>query len=260
MVAIDAATRAGALARRRWPDGLDVAPKGAAGDVVTNLDHEAERMIIDCIQRAFPGHRIAAEEVGEIVGSDEWLWLVDPIDGTNNLVLGLPIFGVCVTLCSGAGAVVAAVYAGHRNVTYAARLGMGATCGGEVAVQIPSAGRPQHTTVSWIQGYDVSSGDPTPQVALAGLSRHFKRTLQLWAPSVDWALLVEGQIGAVVAYRNEIHDLLGGLLIASEAGAVITDFDGEQVPDFAAAPGIVAAAPGVIEAVVQALQDVGRHA
>ncbi len=258
VAAIDAVRRAGDLAGRRWSGRLDISHKGGAGDVVTNLDYEAEQIIVDRILRAFPDHRIIAEERGEIPGSDEWCWLVDPIDGTNNLALGLPLFGVCVTLCRDGRPVVSALHSGHHGVTYAAMRGRGAARPGGPAVRIPRSGRPEQTTVSWIQGYGVSSSDSIARVALDGLSCHFKRVLQLWAPSVDWVLLTEGKTGAVIAYRNEIEDLLGGLLIASEAGAVVTDFVGKEITDYQDVPGIIAAAPDSIDDVVRAVRGAGR--
>lgn len=255
LVAIDAAARAGELARNRWSGELDVRSKGASGDVVTRLDHEAEQVIVDRIRHSFPDHRIIAEERGEVPGADEWLWLVDPIDGTNNLALGLPLFGVCITLCHDKIPVVAAIHSGHRGVTYAAMRGSGATVDGGGVTRIPKPQRPGRATVSWIQGYGVEHDDAKAHAALDGLSRHFKRTLQFWAPSIDWSLLVEGKTSAVIAYKNELDDLVGGLLIASEAGAVITDFYGNEVVDFEDVTEIIAAAPDSIDDVVQALRD-----
>ncbi|MGH3481421.1 MAG: inositol monophosphatase family protein [Gammaproteobacteria bacterium] len=252
-VAGNAAARAGGLARDRFSGDLLITAKGDQGDLVTDLDYEAERVIIDCITETFPEHRIISEERGEISGSAEWTWLLDPLDGTNNVALGLPLFGVCVTLCHHGIPIIAAVYAGHQDATYVAVQGHGVIRDGTARLRIAGSTEPRRTTVSWIQGYGVRPDDPVPHRALAGLHGKFKRILQLWAPTVDWALLVEGRIGAVVCYKNEIEDLMGGILAAVEAGAVLTDFSGRAVADPAEVFGLVVAVPSVLGPVVAAL-------
>jgi myo-inositol-1(or 4)-monophosphatase len=102
----------------------------------------------------------------------------------------------------------------------------------------------------------VRADDPVPRRALDRLDRQFKRILQLWAPSVDWALLADGRTGAVIAYENELEDLLGGVLMAAEAGARVTDFAGHDVPDLSAAARLVIAAPGISRQVTAALSAV----
>lgn len=252
-VAGNAATRAGSLARNRFTGQLLITAKGDQGDLVTDLDHEAEQVIIDCITDAFPEHRIISEERGEIAGSAEWTWLLDPLDGTNNVALGLPLFGVCVTLCHHGTPVIAAVYAGHQNVAYVAVQGHGVVRDGAVLMRIAGSAEPRRKTVSWIQGYGVRPDDPVAHRALAGLRGRFKRILQLWAPAVDWVLLVEGRIGAVVCYRNEAEDLMGGILAAVEPGAVLTDFSGQTVADQTQVPGLIVSVPSALDSVVAAL-------
>ncbi|MDQ3760244.1 MAG: inositol monophosphatase [Actinomycetota bacterium] len=239
--------------RDRFSGDLLITAKGDRGDLVTDLDHEAERVIIDCITETFPEHRIISEECGEIAGSAEWTWLLDPLDGTNNVALGLPLFGVCVTLCHRGIPIIAAVYSGHQDATYVAVRGHGVVKDETTPVRIVGSVEPCRTTVSWIQGYGVRPDDPVPHRALSGLHGKFKRILQLWAPTVDWALLVEGRIGAVVCYRNEAEDLMGGILAAVEAGAVLTDFSGRAVADPAQVSGLVVAVPSALDPVVAAL-------
>lgn len=96
-VALDAVHSAGALLRRGVHGDLGLRGKGSAGDVVTDLDVCAERLILRRIRAAFPDHRIIAEEAGvlETTGT-AWTWLVDPLDGTNNLAVALPAYVVGV--------------------------------------------------------------------------------------------------------------------------------------------------------------------
>jgi myo-inositol-1(or 4)-monophosphatase len=255
-----AALRATALARKAIADrdlaDFELRPKGAAGDVVSSADIESERLIVAEIHHAFPEHRIVSEEGGGVDAASEWTWLVDPLDGTNNVALGLPLYGSCVTLCHRGEAVVAAIYVAHEDVTYSAIRGGGAFRDG-TPIRICHQVLPQHATVSWINGYAVTPDDDLAVRAQALLARRFKRLLNLWSPSVDWSLLVSGHTGALVAYKNEPEDLLCGVLIAAEAGARLTDLDGHQVSDVRAADGIVVAAPNVAPYLAEVLAELG---
>ena len=82
-VAIEAAEAAGAMLRES-AGRLRVRPKGDSGDVVTDLDLAIEAVLINRVLGAFPTHRVIAEESG-VHGSGEWTWLIDPLDGTNNI-------------------------------------------------------------------------------------------------------------------------------------------------------------------------------
>jgi myo-inositol-1(or 4)-monophosphatase len=253
-----AALKAVALSRQllgqRAPANLVTTQKSSSGDLVTDIDYQAEHLMIEVIHSAFPNHRISSEEGGAVDGPPEWTWLIDPLDGTNNVVLGIPLYGSCVTLCHNGDAVVAAIYAAHEDATYSAVRGKGALRNGK-PIRIRHDGAPRLATVSWINGYGVPPGDADARRALGLLERRFKRTLTLWSPSVDWSLLVRGRTGALLAYKNEPEDLLCGVLIAAEAGAIITDFDGHEVTDVGAADNLVVAAPEVAKYVEEVLAE-----
>src|SRR5436309_7146522 len=93
-LAAAAAREAGALLRSRFQGDYGIRPKGDRGDVVTDLDLQAERLVVHRIRERFPGDRILAEEAGLLPPRDgrptRRTWLVDPLDGSNNVVIGLP--------------------------------------------------------------------------------------------------------------------------------------------------------------------------
>lgn len=211
--------------------------KGAGADLVTHVDREAERRIVAALRREYPEHAILGEEGGEQgAEGSEWRWLIDPLDGTHNYVLGLDVYGVCITLCHRERPVMAVVHDSPRHRTFWAIEGRGAFA----ADASPEAGAAasrlvidaedelSRATVAFTQGYEVGHDDPRRNVLFDRLERGTKRVLRSWAPSSDWALLVTGGLGAFVAYRNEIWDLVGGALIATEAGAASwTSADGD---------------------------------
>lgn len=220
-VAVRLAREAGRFAVGELEGNLGIEAKGRGSDVVTRVDHEAERRIVAGIRDAFPGHAILGEESGRHGDDDATIrWLVDPLDGTNNYVMGLPLFGVCLTACIGDEPVVAVVHDSVRDVTTSA-VRNGGAFRGERRLDIGEAPGLERATLSWSQGYAVTYDDAFRIHAMEAMERSAKRVLRTWAPSIDWGLVAAGQIGAFVAYRNEVWDLVGGALIVQEAGGVV---------------------------------------
>jgi myo-inositol-1(or 4)-monophosphatase len=123
-VAMTAAQAAGALLREAATKDLGVRTKDASGDVVTELDLAAERLIVGHIRDTFPRHRIITEESG-LLDADEssWTWLVDPLDGTNNVVIGLSAFVVGIALCENKVPVLGVVHDPVAGQTWSAVVG-----------------------------------------------------------------------------------------------------------------------------------------
>lgn len=220
-VAVRLAQEAGRFAVAELEGSLGIEAKGSGADVVTRVDHEAERRIVAGIRSVFPEHAIFGEESGHHGDDNAAIrWLVDPLDGTNNYVMGLPMFGVCLTACLDNEPVVAVVHDSMRDVTTAAIRDGGAFRGGRRLAlgEVPALDR---TTLSWTQGYSVAYDDPFRTRAMGALERAAKRVLRTWSPSIDWGLVAASQIGAFIAYRNEVWDLVGGALIVQEAGGVV---------------------------------------
>lgn len=235
-LAIRLAREAGDLAVREQKKARPEA-KSHGADLVTDVDCEAERIIVEGITQQYPEHAILGEEGGD-QGADpdaEFRWLIDPLDGTNNYVLGLDVYGVCITLCRGVTPVVAVVQDSPRRRTYFAIEGRGAWLASEdhrqnKQLMLLDGGPLSRTTVSFTQGYDVGYDDDYRNVLFDSLERSTKRVLRTWAPAADWGLLATGKLGAVIAYRNEIWDLAGGAMIAQEAGArMYTELSGDLV-------------------------------
>jgi len=98
-IAIKAARRAGSVINRAALEGgtLEVRAK-QANDFVTQVDRAAENAAIDIIRRAYPEHAILAEESGETSPGAEYLWIIDPLDGTTNFIHGFPQYAVSIAV------------------------------------------------------------------------------------------------------------------------------------------------------------------
>ena len=97
--ALLAALAGGKILKQYWGKQLDIEEKGRIGDLVTQVDKQAEREILQVIERYYPEHRILAEESGNLgLENSEYLWVIDPLDGTTNYAHGYPQAAVSVGL------------------------------------------------------------------------------------------------------------------------------------------------------------------
>jgi myo-inositol-1(or 4)-monophosphatase len=225
-VAVAAARAAGALIRSGFADGYGVRAKGEDGDVVTDLDVRAERLVVERIRERFPHDRILAEEAGLIDGTAPRTWLVDPLDGTSNVAVGLPAYVVGIAVCVADDPVVGVVHEPVTDRTWTAVRGAGAHGPrGRITVR----DRPPHRAgpmLGWTQGHGVGRDDPVVHALRSGLERASRRLFQLWAPLLTWAMLARGDLDGFVGYRAEGIDLPAGLLLAQEAGLEVRTLDG----------------------------------
>ncbi|HET8662593.1 MAG TPA: inositol monophosphatase [Micromonosporaceae bacterium] len=224
-IAVDVAEEAGALLRRQARGQLGTRPKGGSGDVVTALDLAAEELVLRRIRAEFPTHRIVAEESGVHDGDSAWTWLVDPLDGTNNVAIGLPAYVVGLALCFEGRPVVGVVHDPVTEQTWSAVRGEGALGPNGVLRTAPRK-TPHGPVLGWTQGHRVSRADDTVRALKLVLDRHAYRLLQLWAPLLCWVMLARGDIDGFVGYQAEAVDLPAGSLVAAEAGLAVRALDG----------------------------------
>ncbi|MFG1695611.1 inositol monophosphatase family protein [Nonomuraea sp. NPDC049309] len=231
-VAVEAAEAAGALIREGTRRSLRVHAKGDAGDVVTDLDIASEKLLLERILTAFPSHAVIAEESGlNGAAGCEWTWLVDPLDGTNNIAIGLPAYVVGVALCRAGRPQLGVVHDPVSAQTWSAIRGRGALSSSGRRLSAPYAPSPHGPLLAWIQGYGIARDDATVLRLKAALEFHARRVLQLWTPLLSWAMLARGDIDGIVGYRTGVVDLPAGALLAQEAGIEIRALDGGPYDD-----------------------------
>ncbi|MFN9506676.1 MAG: inositol monophosphatase family protein, partial [Rubrivivax sp.] len=128
-IAVRAARAAGSIINRAALD-VDVRMVSAKGsnDFVTEVDRAAEQAIIDILLEAYPGHGILAEESGRERGArhSDYVWIIDPLDGTTNFIHGFPVYAVSIALSFRGRIEQAVVYDPARNDLFYASKGRGA--------------------------------------------------------------------------------------------------------------------------------------
>jgi len=228
-LAVEAAEEAGDLLRDSPRGDIGVQSKGASGDVVTDLDLASERLIVSRIRDSFPGHQIIAEEAGVLGAVDgTCTWLVDPLDGTNNVAIGLQAYVVGIALCVDRLPVLGVVHDPVTRQTWSAVRGSGASGPAGTPLCPPYRSARHGPVVAWTQGHSVPRDDATARALKVVLDGTARRVLRLWAPLLGWVMLARGVIDGIVAYQAGEVDLPAGALIAAEAGVSILRLDGTR--------------------------------
>lgn len=240
-VAIAAAYEAGRLTRERFGTLDHYEEKDDHGDIVTEVDHLAEAIILNKIRLVFPDHKIRSEEYGENDMQSDWTWLVDPLDGTNNFAIGMPLFGISITLVFERTVVLAVIYEPMTDRLYVSSENEGTYCNTK-PVSMGAAKAFKKARVGWIQGHAVQNEQRAVKL------RHYidvntKRMMRLWAPTLQWTMLARGDLDAIIVYNSEGEDLYSGILMVKEAGGVIFDYDGNPFSGMIGQPYLIACHP-----------------
>jgi len=251
-LAEQAIRRAGAVALERFDDIAELTDKDEFGDVVTEVDHLAEAIILPLIQASFPDHAIHSEEAGSLGGDSDWLWLIDPLDGTNNFAIGLPVFTTSITLMYKREPVLGVVYEPLTDRLFVSAAGEGATVNGRPMQVRPSA-KLAKANIGWIQGHAVRN-EPHAVRLRHHLDLSFKRMMRLWAPTLQWCMLAKGDIDGIVLYNSEGDDLYSGILMVKEAGGVVVDYEGRPFTGMREEPYLVACHPDNVEELLRTVR------
>ena len=223
---IDAAQAGGAQAKKFFGREFTVSEKSKASDVCTAADLESEKAILAVLDKYFADYNVYSEEAGAVRnGSKRGTMYVDPLDGTNNFVLGIPYFSTTITLVENDLTVFTVVYDPIMDLTYWAERGSGAFLGSK-KLSVSTETDIERSTIAYAAGYTVPEKDMLAVISRLKL-RETKRVTTLWSPALDFCALAAGRIEVIVNQNDQLYDYLGGKLLCKEAGAVMSDFSGK---------------------------------
>jgi myo-inositol-1(or 4)-monophosphatase len=220
---------AGQILLQYFGKQLQLQHKSTSADYCTKADLETENAIIAAIEKIFPDYNIFAEEHGHINKGSDYTFVIDPLDGTNNFVLGVPIFTSSVALMRGKETVYGVINHPISGDMYYALRGKGAFLHDRPII-VNQENREKHATVSYFCNY------VTPRERIINFKNKLsklgvRRDLDLWAPAFCYCGLASGKIEAIINDQIELYDFAAGKLIALEAGAKVTDFFGNAFAD-----------------------------
>ena len=225
-VAWDAASAAGEIIRANWQQPKHIGYKGAI-DLVTSVDRESERKIVEIIQRNFPDHSILAEEETNVEGAqNEFRWIVDPLDGTTNFAHGYPQFCVSIALERNGQVILGLVYDPLRRECFRAARGQGATLNGEPIAT---------STTNELDKALLATGFPYDHREHADFYLSYFRAFMTrcqgirrgGSAALDLSYVACGRLDGFWEMKLKPWDTAAGALIVSEAGGKLSDFAGK---------------------------------
>lgn len=218
--AVRACLAGGRHLRERFGDEVDA--EFSAHDVKAAADRASEDRMLSVIRSTHPDHAVYAEESGDVAVEGEYRWVVDPLDGTNNFVSGLPSFATAAAVLDDDGPVVGCVYVPVSDDLYVARRGAGVTHDGD-PVSATSDVPVEKATVAFVVGHDVKLDGRLDEAAAmrAALGDATKRVVESWSPCVHWGALARGRLDGMVCFHPDDEEQHVGELLAAEAGAAV---------------------------------------
>jgi histidinol-phosphatase len=215
------------LVMRHVKAGLRVSAKPDA-TLVTQADTEVETLIRERITAAFPRHGLVGEEFADEAGDGETRWIIDPIDGTHNLVRGIPVFATLLAVERAGELLAAGVSAPALQRRWHAAAGEGASVRdllGERAIRVSAIETLAEAQVVWSGFKPLEAAGYGPAIVALGRQSWRDRGFgDFWG----YMLVAEGAADAMLEIGPTVWDLAAPALIVREAGGRFTDFAGSD--------------------------------
>jgi len=257
-IAVKAARTAGAIINRASMDVdlLKVTAK-STNDFVTEVDQAAEAAIIETLLTAYPGHGILAEESGRTHGAkhSDFLWIIDPLDGTTNFIHGFPVYCVSIALAFRGKVEQAVVYDPTRNDLFIASRGRGAFLN-DKRLRVSRRTRLGEALIG--TGFPFRKGDNFQRYLkmFEAVAPHCAGLRRPGSAALDLCYVAAGWYDGFFETGLNPWDVAAGSLIITEAGGLIGNFTGEA--DFLHQREVVAGSPKIYGQLVQLLSPFTR--
>ncbi|MGL6234938.1 MAG: inositol monophosphatase family protein [Segniliparus sp.] len=259
--AVDIGVRLLTQARKEFSHGVSVQSKGDR-DFVTNVDLDIQRAISEYLEETTPEIGFLGEEsVTKSADplSEDLVWTLDPIDGTSNFAHALPLCSVSLALLERGEPIVGVIAAPFLNLRYNAVKNEGAYSDGH-RIRASQTASLRNSIVSigdYAVGEEATQKNKQRIALTAALAENVERVRMFGAATLDLAWVAEGRTDACVILSNKPWDTAAGVIIAREAGALVTDTSGashsySSTTTVAAAPGI---SPALLDLVRQAIAE-----
>lgn len=209
----------------RFRAGVDIVNKQAGGfDPVTEGDRAAEEAIRALIEREFPDHGILGEEHGDIGLDREYVWVIDPIDGTRAFISGVPVWGTLIGLHKAGRAIMGMIDQPFTGERYFADGNGSHYCGpeGERRLAVRDCGLLSNAILFTTSPHIFGEEE-------IGKYREVEKQVRLFRYGIDcyaYALLAAGHVDLVIENSLKPYDVGGIIPVIEQAGGIITTWDG----------------------------------
>jgi myo-inositol-1(or 4)-monophosphatase len=225
-IATEAAQAGGAQLQRYWGNLADIQEKGRPGDLVTEADRAAEAAVLAVIQRHLPDHAILAEESGQMGKLDsEFLWAIDPLDGTTNYAHQYPCVAVSIGLLINGIPQVGVVYNPIHQELYRAATGLGATLNRQ-PIAVSQTTKLSSSLLVTGFAYDRTQTPDNNYAEFCHLTHITQGVRRDGAAALDLAYVACGRLDGYWERGLSPWDLAAGIVLVQEAGGLVTAYDG----------------------------------
>jgi myo-inositol-1(or 4)-monophosphatase len=222
-----AADAAGTLMRENWLRPKKIDFKGAT-DLVTSVDRESERKIVEIIRSYFPDHSILAEEETDHRGAQgKYRWIIDPLDGTTNFAHSYPQFCVSIALEDEGELTLGLVYDPLRGECFRAQKGQGATLN-DNPIRVSVVNTLDHSLLATGFPYDRREYADYYLTFFKAFLTRSQGIRRAGAAALDLCYLACGRIDGFWELKLRPWDTAAGALIVAESGGKLTDFSGNK--------------------------------
>ncbi|MCB8922514.1 MAG: inositol monophosphatase [Ardenticatenaceae bacterium] len=228
-IAIEIAREAGALLRQGYGQRKEITRKSTAVDWVTQYDTAAEKIILQRLETAFPGDRIIAEESGQNHHNGEYVWYIDPLDGTTNFAHSFPVFCVSIARYKGDEPVLGVIYDPLRDECFYGVRGQGAflqSNGQTTRLQVSGATDMVNSLLATGFPYDRHNSSHDNLAQTRAFLKQVQGVRRAGAAALDMAYVAAGRLDGYWEYKLSSWDIAAGALLVQEAGGVVTEMDG----------------------------------
>ena len=191
-------------------------------DLVTAADLKSEKIIIGAIKKHFPDHQILSEESGDTGKKSDYLWIIDPVDGTTNFFMHNPIWSVSIALAYKGKVIFGAVYAPVLKELFHAALGQGTYLNDK---KIRVNNDPIRTLNAFCTGRELKNIEKMIKY-FSYQKKHTLDVRQLGSAALELAYVAAGRIASIMIPGAWSWDVAAGALLVKEAGGKVTDFKG----------------------------------
>lgn len=237
------------------PDRREIRTK-ARNDFVSDVDINAERMIIEAINQTYPDHAILAEESGAPTKDSEYTWIIDPLDGTLNFLQSIPHFCVSIAVKKGKHLEHGVIVDPIRNEEFVASRGKGAQLNGK-RIRVSSRAKLEDCVLG--TGIPPGSMDRLDHYmdTLKDFTGECRGIRRAGSAALDLAYVAAGRTDGFWEMGLSQWDIAAGIVLIREAGGFIGDLDGGE--NYWTSGDIVAANPKIMRAMVSTLRTHKPH-
>jgi myo-inositol-1(or 4)-monophosphatase len=229
-VAIAAALKAGGYIAKHAGKIKSVRYKGEI-NIVTGIDRKAEEIIVTAIQRAFPGHSILAEEKTYKRKSDEYTWVIDPLDGTTNYLHGFPFFCVSIALMRKEAPLLGVVYDPSRQELFCAAPSQGAFCNRK-RIRVSKTRNVNKALLATGFAYNVKKARNNNVNSFIRFLKSARAVRRAGSAALDMCYVACGRFDGFWELYLHPWDTAAAMLIVQEAGGRVSRFNGSSYSIF----------------------------